>query len=97
MPGAVDVSLYRTLQESLTNCAKYAAGSSVTVTLRYDVDDVVLTVADDGSSCLAVPGEPGSGGRGLAGIRDRAASLGGSARAGRVVSGGFEVEVRFPI
>jgi PAS domain S-box-containing protein len=96
LPAAVEVSLYRTVQECLTNCAKYAAGSSVSIVLEHGSDDVRLTVVDDGSGCAAATGTEQASGRGLDGIRRRATDLGGSFQAGPDPAGGFRVEVRYP-
>ena len=93
--AAVGVSLYRTVQECLTNCAKHGHGARVTVSLRTIGGQVELTVSDDGTGC-ANPADIPSGGRGLDSIRERAHSLGGTFHAGPDESGGFSVTVGYP-
>ncbi|SCF47835.1 Signal transduction histidine kinase [Micromonospora matsumotoense] len=73
LPPAVGLTLYRIAQESLTNVLRHANATSIAVTLRYAADDVGLEIVDDGTS---TPG-PIAAGHGLAGMRERAASLGG--------------------
>jgi signal transduction histidine kinase len=65
----VDVTLYRVVQEALTNVLKHAGDvTSVEVVLRYGEDAVELAVRDDGLGSRA-PGD--GGGHGLAGMRER--------------------------
>lgn len=67
------LAIYRILQEALNNAAKHARGASVDVRLILEPDRVGLYVSDDG------PGFTGgrTGGRGLTGMQERAAVLGG--------------------
>ena len=73
--------MYRIVQEALTNAAKHAPGSPTTVRLTVGAGEVTLT-----ADSQAVPGagnEPSTGnGLGLASMRERAESLGGSCHAG---------------
>ena len=76
LPGGVDVSAYRVVQEALTNALKYAAGP-----VRLDV------AAPDGElrirCCNTVNGTAAAGaGLGLQGMAERVALLGGSLRHG---------------
>ncbi|GAA3394674.1 sensor histidine kinase [Cryptosporangium minutisporangium] len=67
---------YRAVEEGLTNAAKHAPARPVTVTLDWETDALVLTIAnptDDGAE--TAPG----GGHGFAGVRERVESLGGFA------------------
>lgn len=74
VPAAVEVALYRVLDEALNNCARHAAATRVRVSVRRDKDRLVLTVADDGR------GYPGArdGGVGMESMRQRCEELGGS-------------------
>jgi two-component system, NarL family, sensor histidine kinase UhpB len=80
LPSAMEILLYRILQEALTNASKHAQARQITVTIQRDertlkcavVDDGIgfdlpATIAGKGKSCL-----------GLIGIRERLAALGGS-------------------
>jgi signal transduction histidine kinase len=80
LPEAVNICLYRFLQEALTNVAKHARAKQVCVALRYDTDEVTLSVEDDGrgfdaQARLSVSGWPM--GIGLLGMQERVESLGG--------------------
>lgn len=81
LPSPVDFAAYRIVQESLTNALKHAALGPVTV--RLDQRDGVLTVQVTSAfgDRSARPRVPGSG-AGLIGMRERAALLNGSFRAG---------------
>jgi signal transduction histidine kinase len=71
-------AVIRTAQEALTNAHKHAPGADVSVVLEYSGQRVRLTVTDSGSA-----GEtPVGSGMGLAGMRERAALLGGTLFAG---------------
>ncbi len=69
------IVLYRVLQEALTNIARHANATHVTVKLRERAPNVVLEVTDDGRGF-----DPGSPTRsfGLLGMRERTGSVGGS-------------------
>jgi signal transduction histidine kinase len=75
LPEAVNICLYRFLQEALTNVAKHAQASQVRVGLRYDSETVSLSVADDGKGFEEQNGM--SAGIGLLGMRERLEVLGG--------------------
>jgi signal transduction histidine kinase len=91
VPSAVGLTLYRIVQESLTNVLRHAAASSATVTVDYSDRGVRVRVDDDGR------GPAGAGeGHGLAGMRERAGSIGGSLTAGPGGPGGFVVEAWLP-
>ena len=92
-----DLALYRGAQEALTNIARYAPGAPTTITLRYDMERVVLVVEDrvvagalDTAEFLEV-----GGGNGLAGLRERVQRSGGELRAGPTEAG-WRVELEVP-
>lgn len=91
-PGlAVEVTVYRIVQEALTNVVRHAGATSVRVRLEHGPDALTLTVTDDGR------GPGGGSGLGLTGIRERAAAHGGTARTGSGPGGrGFRVGVTIP-
>ncbi len=90
----LEVVLLRCAQEALANVRKHAAARSADISVVASGDDVVLTVTDDGVG----PGdaEPGERGFGLAGIRDRAALVGGSFAFGPADGGGSRLRVVVP-
>jgi signal transduction histidine kinase len=81
---------YRIVQESLTNVLRHAGSAEASVAVRADGDHVVVEVADRGRG-----GDPGPG-SGIDGMRRRAASVGGTLRAGPRDSGGFRVRAELP-
>jgi len=89
-PG-VELAAYRIVQEALTNARRHAPGTAVDVELRYAGDALRLRVRDNGPG----PASAGSG-HGLLGMRERAATVGGSLRAGAAAGGGFLVEAVLP-
>jgi signal transduction histidine kinase len=95
LPAQADHAAYRILQESLTNVLRHAGpGAAATVALRYGADAVTITVTDDGAGgAVAADG----GGQGIAGMAERAASVGGSLWAGPLADGGFSVTATLPM
>jgi signal transduction histidine kinase len=95
LPAAVDVSVYRIVQEALTNVLKHAGPARADVTIGCAADTVTIEVTDNGI------GESGplstAGGHGLAGMRERAAVFGGELAAGPRPGGGFTVRARLPL
>jgi len=94
LPAAVELTVYRLVQEALTNTLKHApAGTSAEVEVRYTVDAVAVTVTDDGPR----PAGPARAfaGHGIHGMRERAAAYGGALEAGPVgPCGGWRVAAR---
>ncbi|MGW0801722.1 sensor histidine kinase [Nonomuraea sp. NPDC002799] len=92
-PG-VELAAYRIIQEALTNARRHAPGAAVDVELDYTGDDLRVLIRDNGPGLK--DDEANTGGHGLAGMRERAAAVGGELRAGAVTGGGFLVETRLP-
>ncbi|MEO6605592.1 MAG: sensor histidine kinase [Aeromicrobium sp.] len=95
LPGTLEVSAYRVIQEALTNALKHSGGSTATVRVDYRPDVLDIEVRDDGSG----PREPASkvGGHGLIGMRERVGLHGGHLRVGVATHGGFVVHATFPL
>jgi PAS domain S-box-containing protein len=80
LPEPASITLYRVLQESLTNIAKHASASHVRVRLDHDAEEVILSVQDDGEGFdpeLELAPANHQAGVGLAIMQDRLESLGG--------------------
>nr|WP_226966927.1 histidine kinase [Streptomyces phaeolivaceus] len=107
LPGGVGATVFRIVQEALTNTVRHAGARTVSVQLIYEEKDLVVRVVDDGRGPRAGygggPGWHGHGhgprhGHGLVGVRERAAAHGGTAEMGAGPGGrGFEVRVRIPV
>jgi len=72
LPESVEVATYYVVAEALTNAAKHASASHVTVDVSADDKLLRLSVTDDG-----VGGAAPGGGSGLVGLKDRVEALGG--------------------
>lgn len=94
VPHGVELSVYRVVQEGLTNVIKHAGSAHATVTVRCRPDEVEVEVVDDGRGAAVAPN--GSGGHGLVGMRERAALWGGTLDAGPRPGGGYRVRARLP-
>jgi signal transduction histidine kinase len=94
LPPAVDLAAYRIVQESLTNSIRHAGPATATVQIRYDPREVTLRVTDTGRGPAP---SAASGGHGLAGMRERAAAVGGDLDTGQARGGGFQVTARLPL
>lgn len=93
-------SVHRVVREALTNVHRYAAGAPVGVRVAHTADSVTVAVVNGppvrppgaGSADAAGAGT----GRGLSGLRERVALLGGDFAAGPDPAGGFTVRARLP-
>src|SRR5215203_3746599 len=92
LPAAVEVAVYRIVQEALTNVARHARAKSCVVRLAVN-EEVGLEIVDDG---VGIPAER-SAGVGLSSMRERASELGGSCAVQSVPEGGTRVLVRLPL
>ncbi|GAA3659838.1 hypothetical protein GCM10022237_19810 [Nocardioides ginsengisoli] len=98
VPAEVAAALVRTARGALANVREHAGAGRVVLTLTYLLDEVVLDVRDDGRGFdPAQVRAIGTRGRGLAGIRDRAEGLGGTADIESAPGEGTTVSVRFPV
>jgi two-component system sensor histidine kinase UhpB len=88
----VELVIYRIAQESLTNVARHAEASRVTISLEAGHESVVLRVVDDGRGFAADPVEHG----GLRSMRERALLVGGALAIKAAPEGGAEVRVEVP-
>ncbi|MFJ9457305.1 sensor histidine kinase [Kitasatospora sp. NPDC101447] len=101
LPADVEAAAYRIVQEALTNTVKHAGADRVAIRVRRSAEVLEVVVSDNGrgvppTADRAVIGW--SGGRGLVGIRERAAACGGLAEAGPGPEGrGFLVSARLPL
>jgi signal transduction histidine kinase len=99
VPGPVDAATYRIVQEALTNAVKHARGSRVTARVAIDAESLCIDVTDSGSPPSASSAAPrrSGGGRGLIGMQERVAALGGHLRTGPGPDGGFSVHAELPM
>ncbi|MEV1159574.1 sensor histidine kinase [Micromonospora chokoriensis] len=97
LPPGLELTVYRVVQEALTNALKHAGvGAGVEVVLTYSDEAVLVRVLDNGLGRPLVSPAP-SGGHGLLGMRERVTVYDGSLTAGPRPVGGWQVEVRLPL
>jgi signal transduction histidine kinase len=108
LPEGVELSVYRIVQEAVTNVVRHAAPARCRVRVESRAGVVSIQVSDDGPGRRTLPkpnagderdgsGFPGlRGGHGLVGMRERVSMYGGTFHAGPRSAGGFEVSARIP-
>jgi signal transduction histidine kinase len=87
LPGGVDLTAYRLVQEALTAARDRGSAGRAEVAIRYGDGDVVVEVSDDGAG----------DGRRLLGMRERVAVYGGDLSTRRLPAGGWSVAARLPV
>jgi signal transduction histidine kinase len=100
LPPAAALTVYRIIQEALTNVVKHAGGAAAAVRVAAGPDGVRIVVSDDGRPVVASAraAGPGVAGRhGIVGMRERAAVFGGTLDAAAVPGGGFRVTAFLPV
>src|SRR5215210_427859 len=94
-----ELTLYRTMQEGLTNAARHAKARRVETTLTFSEFGVGLTVYDDGHGSEGGPfdgAQAGGAGFGLWSLKERVEGLGGTVEWGDRPEGGFALVVGLP-
>ena len=94
LPPSLDVTVYRIVQEALTNALRYARRAATLVRLTWEPAQLRIEILDDGPT-EAADGGDGSG-RGLVGMRERASRVGGRLEAGPRLGGGYAVRAWLP-
>jgi PAS domain S-box-containing protein len=92
LPDSMEVGVYYIVAEALTNAAKHARASEVTVSAESKADHLHLSIRDDG-----VGGADFAEGSGLIGLKDRVAALGGELSITSPVGIGTAVVVTIPL
>jgi signal transduction histidine kinase len=91
LPPPVEAAAYYIIAEAITNVAKYAAASRITVTVTLEGDCTRVEVTDDG-----IGGADPTAGSGLRGIGDRVEALNGRLQVTSPVGGGTTVRAEIP-
>lgn len=95
LPAAIGLSVYRIVQEALTNVVKHAAPAACRVHVGIGDGEIAVDVTDDGQHRPAAPSD--TGGHGIIGMRERAALFGGRLDAEPLPCRGFRVAARLPL
>ncbi len=94
VPVGIALSVYRTIQEALTNAAKHSPGSDVSVEIRQEASAVRVEVTN--GPAKRRPADFPNSGVGLVGMRERATLFGGDLEVGPLDTGGWSVRAAFP-
>ncbi|MEU1040438.1 histidine kinase [Streptomyces sp. NPDC005907] len=102
LPPTVGLTVFRVVQEALTNARKHAGRARASVQLTYLTDRIDVEVLDDGAGALGPVGALESAaaarpGYGLIGMRERVALQGGTLVTGSLDGGGFRVAATLPL
>ncbi|MER5264455.1 histidine kinase [Actinosynnema sp. NPDC002837] len=95
LPEGLGLTVYRIVQESVTNVVKHAAPAACEVSIVVGDASVEVRVVDDGPGERVLAG--GGGGHGLIGMRERVAVYDGTFSAGPLAGGGFAVRAEVPL
>jgi signal transduction histidine kinase len=99
LPGANETTLYRIVQEALTNAVKHAKASNIWVRAWKENFALCCSIRDDGagfdSGLLRVPS--GRKGLGLIAMQERVSAIGGTLRVESCPGRGTEISIRFPL
>ncbi|MEO3798065.1 sensor histidine kinase [Nonomuraea sp. B10E15] len=95
LPDSVGLTVYRIVQEALTNVVRHAAPATCHVVISGRAPSVEIEITDDGRGAPRVSGVSGDG-HGLIGMRERVATYGGVLTAGPRPQGGFAVRASIP-
>jgi len=93
LPGGVDISAYRIVQEGLTNALRHAHATEAVVSLQYAPDQLCIEVRDNGRGGARSKGS----GHGLIGIRERVRLYDGEMTTSTPSGGGFLLSTRLPL
>ncbi|MDA8084677.1 MAG: GAF domain-containing protein [Nitrospiraceae bacterium] len=96
LPDDVSTSLFRIVQEALTNVSRHAKATEVSIGLRADAHEVVLEIKDNGKG-IASKAVSGSRSFGIMGIHERVHALGGTVTFKGIRNKGTIIKVEVPL
>ena len=99
LPASVEMTVYRVVQEALTNAVRYAGDAPIDVQLIIGPTSVTVFVDDEGPGAAAPSRESvGGSGHGIGGMQERLVTVGGSLEAGpRKPGPGWRVYATIPV
>jgi signal transduction histidine kinase len=103
----VGTAIFRIVQEALTNAYKHASATAIHIRLRYQPESIEVEICDNGRGLPATCDENATqaseehpslySGRGIVGMRERAAELGGTLEVVPIADGGVKVSAKIPV
>ncbi|MEU8676184.1 sensor histidine kinase [Streptomyces sp. NPDC048560] len=97
VPQAVELSVYRIVQEALANVVRHAPGARTRVSVAAGEGHLTVVVVNDRAERPGSPLEASGTGHGLVGMRERVRLTGGTLDTGPLPDGGFRVAARLPL
>ncbi|HEX7804808.1 MAG TPA: histidine kinase [Cellulomonas sp.] len=99
MPSGIELTVYRIVQEALTNVLKHAGAVPTLLTVESGMDDLRVVVRNGPGwrTRPATPDPDRRSGHGLVGVRERTLAAGGTLQSGHTADGGFELVATIPI
>lgn len=99
LPGAVEIALYRVVQEALTNATKHARASQILIQVRRSGSGLSCSIRDDGAGfdVGAVQSDRRRSGLGLIGMRERLSAIGGTVSIDSAPGRGTKLLIKVPV
>lgn len=99
LPGAVEIAIYRIVQEALTNATKHAKASRVSIQVRRSGRELSCAIRDNGVGfdLGAVESDRRRSGLGLIGMRERLSAIGGTLAIDSAPGRGTTLLIRLPV
>ncbi|MCW7942699.1 ATPase [Streptomyces hygroscopicus] len=97
LPGGVELSAYRMVQEALSNTLRHAPGATARVEIGHVLGGLGLRVVNGPAPRPTSARSTHGAGHGITGMRERVSMLGGEMTAGETDDGGYEVTVFLPV
>ena len=97
LSAEVQNEFFRIAQEAMTNVQKHARAKSVWITLEFKINQLVLTIQDDGIGFANAKAPGNRCGYGMASMRERAERIGGALEIECTAGGGSLIRVRAPL
>lgn len=94
LPDSGKISLYRIVQEALTNCARHSEARSILIVLASEEDRYVMRIEDDGQGFTPARQAKGIG---LIGIEERVAEMGGTLTLDSKPGAGTRIRISIPL
>lgn len=96
-PLLIEHTIYRVVQEALTNVHKHSSGARTRIRVEHTDDELLLSITNGRGTPLGEQTGLPEGGHGLLGLTERIRLVGGELTAGHTPDGGFQIHARVPV